>query len=70
MGDLTSTRLSVVYIADYTTDGDPVFKVRQFRNILPQASNENLFNAAVAISSLQQHELHRVERNNSYELAE
>ena len=70
MGTITHCRLSILYVTGYKVDGNPIFKLKQFRNILPQAADENLYQTALAIAALQQHDVQKVERNNTYELAE
>ena len=70
MGTITHCRLSIQYVTGYKVDGNPIFQLKQFRNILPQAADENLYQTALAIAALQQHDLQKVERNNTYELAE
>lgn len=70
MGDIVLSRLVLTFVTGFTDDGEPIFKVKQFRNIAPEAANENLFNTAVALASLQKHDLDLVERNNTYELGE
>ncbi|MBU9711435.1 DUF1659 domain-containing protein [Evansella tamaricis] len=70
MGELTVSRLALAFIVGYEEDGEAILKVKQFRNIQPGAENENLFNTALALASLQKYELENVERVNTYNLVQ
>ncbi|MDG5789215.1 DUF1659 domain-containing protein [Evansella sp. AB-P1] len=68
MGDITFSRLSLLFITGYNDEGEPVMKAKHFNNIIPQADSEKLFQTALALASLQKHDLDIVERSNTYEL--
>lgn len=70
MAELVSSRLVLMFITGFTDEGDPIYKMKSFQNINTEATNEQLYETAVALASLQQHQLHLVERNNKYELGE
>lgn len=68
MGSVVSSRLVLMFITAFTEEGDPIYKAKQFQNIKTTATNEQLFETALALASLQKHELDLVERVNKYEL--
>lgn len=68
MGEIKFSRLSLNYLTRFTDEGEPVFKPKHYRNIDPEAGSEALYATAVALSSLQLHQVERVERSNTYEL--
>lgn len=68
MGEIKFSRLSLNFLTSFTDQGDPIFKAKHYRNIDPQASSEAVYETAVVLASLQQHEVERVERSNTYEL--
>ncbi|MDQ0254489.1 hypothetical protein J2S74_001868 [Evansella vedderi] len=68
MGDIVFSRLSLHFVTGYNDEGEPIFKAKHYRNIVPQAESTQLFQAAMALASLQKNELEKVERSNTYEL--
>ncbi|WP_416151324.1 DUF1659 domain-containing protein [Salipaludibacillus sp. HK11] len=70
MNEAIVTRLSLTFLTGFDGDGNEIFQARHFRNIKPDVSNQALLETAQAISSLQQYELDKIERNNTYELFE
>ncbi|WP_280769342.1 DUF1659 domain-containing protein [Salipaludibacillus daqingensis] len=70
MNEAVDTRLSLTFLLGYDDDGDEKLQTRHFRNVQPSASNEALLQTAQALASLQQYDLEKIERNNTYELFE
>ncbi|SDN60865.1 DUF1659 domain-containing protein [Alkalicoccus daliensis] len=70
MNHLTQTRLILTFNAGYDEDGNILFQTRNFRNVKSQSEDAALYQAGMAIASLQQHLVYSVERNNVYELSE
>ncbi|RNA70111.1 DUF1659 domain-containing protein [Alteribacter keqinensis] len=68
MGVRVNTRLALSFVTGFTHEGEEIVRVRQFQNINPAAENSGLSKTAEALASLQQHELVKVERGNTYEL--
>ncbi|MBU5465351.1 DUF1659 domain-containing protein [Virgibacillus sp. MSJ-26] len=63
----SSLRL-VFYTGDDLETGDPIYKAKSFNNVKENATAEQLFEIAQGIASLQQHELHTVERRDNSEI--
>ncbi|MFA9559930.1 DUF1659 domain-containing protein [Evansella sp. AB-rgal1] len=68
MEKIVNSRLTLSFITSYTDEGEPIFKTKSFQNIATRATGENLLQVAVALASLQKHELESVERGNTYDL--
>ncbi|WP_233254315.1 DUF1659 domain-containing protein [Salipaludibacillus keqinensis] len=68
MNEAVFTRLSLTFLTGFDENGKEMYQTRHFRNIKTEASNDSLFQTALALASLQQFELDKVERNNTYEL--
>ncbi|TMW71528.1 DUF1659 domain-containing protein [Alteribacter natronophilus] len=68
MQTTVNSRLSLVFRTGYTDEGKEIERTRNFQNVITDANNEGLAQAAQAIASLQIHPLARIERNNTYDL--
>ncbi|MCD8509947.1 MAG: DUF1659 domain-containing protein [Bacillus sp. (in: Bacteria)] len=68
MAEIKNSRLSLNFVVGFTDEGEPIFKAKHYRNIDPQAGSEAVYDSAMALAGLQQHEVERVERSNTYEL--
>jgi len=66
---LDSALRLVFYTGDDIETGDPIFKTKGFNNVKANATADQLFEIAQAISSLQEHDLYRVERRDNTEIA-
>ncbi|WP_096189473.1 DUF1659 domain-containing protein [Evansella halocellulosilytica] len=64
------TRLTLTFVTGFDDEGAEIFLTRHFRNIQPAAESPALLQAANSLASLQQYELDKVERFNTYDLAE
>ncbi len=65
---LEGTKLRLVYEAGLDGDGKPIFRARTFSNVKKEATVDQLFQAAQAISTLCNDTLNKVERNDSTEI--
>ncbi|UCZ52046.1 DUF1659 domain-containing protein [Bacillus shivajii] len=65
-----NTRLSITFVTGYDDDGLEMYQTRHFNNIHPASESEDLLQVANALASLQQHQLEKIERFNTYDLAE
>jgi hypothetical protein len=65
---LEGTKLRLVYEAGLDGEGNPIFRARTFSNIKKEATIDQLFQAAQAISTLCNDTLNKVERNDSTEI--
>ena len=66
--------LASVLIARFVTgvddEGNPILAARRWSNVKPGASNQGVYNAALALAGLQVHTLAAVERQVTSELIE
>jgi len=53
-----------------TVDGNPVFRKRSFTNVKPTASDQDVYDVAVALGSLQEYPVNDVGRIDSASLIE
>jgi Protein of unknown function (DUF1659) len=65
---LEGTKLRLVFEAGIDKEGKPVLKSRTFANVKKEATVDQLFQAAQAISTLCNDSLNRVERTDSSEI--
>lgn len=70
MNEAVLSRLSITFFVGFDDDSNEVFQTRHFRNVKTDVSNESVLMTAQAIASLQQYELEKIERSNTYELYE
>jgi len=67
---ITGSQLRIVFAAGVDEFGKPQYKTKNYNNIKPSATAEELLQAANAIIGLQSLELDKVERNNSHLIIE
>ena len=65
-----SARLQLRLNTGFDENLNPLFRNRSFSNVKPAADNEDLFELATEIGSLQVHSLNTVRRVDEYELEE
>ncbi|KLT18089.1 DUF1659 domain-containing protein [Neobacillus vireti] len=65
---LLGTKLRLVFEAGINDEGKPVYKAKTFSNVKNEATTDQLFQAAQAISVLCKDTLNKVERNDSTEI--
>ncbi|MDK2821761.1 MAG: hypothetical protein PWP31_1726 [Clostridia bacterium] len=63
----SSLRLEVQTGTD--TDGKPIYRVRSFNHVKPSATDQDVFDVAQSLSSLQVHPLNAVSRVNENDLS-
>ncbi|NLK51332.1 MAG: DUF1659 domain-containing protein [Syntrophomonadaceae bacterium] len=62
--------LRITLETDFDDDGKPILKNRNFRNVKPNAANQDVFDIANLLVSLQQHTLNAVLRIDEVHLGE
>ncbi|MED4228046.1 DUF1659 domain-containing protein [Neobacillus cucumis] len=65
---LAGTKLRLLFDAGIDNEGNPILKSRSFNNIKKEATVDQLFQAAQAISALCNDSLSRVERTDNSEI--
>ncbi|WHY85962.1 DUF1659 domain-containing protein [Neobacillus novalis] len=65
---LEGTKLRLVFEAGMDGKGNPLYKAKTFSNVKKEATADQLFQAAQAISVLCKDPLNKVERNDSTEI--
>ncbi|MFF2449898.1 DUF1659 domain-containing protein [Neobacillus sp. NPDC058068] len=65
---LLGTKLRLVFEAGIDDEGKPLYKAKTFSNVKKEATADQLFQAAQAISFLCKDTLNKVERNDSTEI--
>ncbi|MFF2449651.1 DUF1659 domain-containing protein [Neobacillus sp. NPDC058068] len=65
---LLGTKLRMVFEAGIDDEGKPLYKAKTFSNVKKEATADQLFQAAQAISVLCKDTLNKVERNDSTEI--
>ncbi|MGJ9383502.1 DUF1659 domain-containing protein [Salipaludibacillus sp. CF4.18] len=68
MNNALDSRLSLTFNIGFDEKGDLKFQTRNFQNVKPSASDAEVYQTAIALSSLTMFELDKVERHNMYEL--
>ncbi|WP_250886544.1 DUF1659 domain-containing protein [Bacillus sp. SM2101] len=67
---ITDSQLRVIYDLGIDEEGKQIFRNKNYNNVKTQATTDELYTAAEAIISLQENEVHRVERNDSQQLVQ
>ncbi|WP_096190819.1 DUF1659 domain-containing protein [Neobacillus soli] len=67
-GLLLGTKLRLVFEAGMDDEGNPLYKAKTFSNVKKEATVDQLFQAAQAITVLCKDTLNKVERNDSTEI--
>ncbi|MEH7504341.1 DUF1659 domain-containing protein [Neobacillus drentensis] len=65
---LEGTKLRLVFEAGMDDDGEPILRAKTFSNVKKEATVDQLFQAALAITVLCNDTLNKVERNDSIEI--
>ncbi|ETI65979.1 DUF1659 domain-containing protein [Neobacillus vireti] len=65
---LLGTKLRLVFEAGMDDEGNPLYKAKTFSNVKKEATVDQLYQAAHAISVLCKDTLNKVERNDSTEI--
>ncbi|MFD1017972.1 DUF1659 domain-containing protein [Thalassobacillus hwangdonensis] len=65
MSETQSSRLQLVFENGVDGKGEPVYKTKSFNNVKTQATDEQLYEVAVALEPLQQQLWHSIERNDN-----
>jgi hypothetical protein len=65
---LEGTKLRLVFEVGMGDDGEPILRAKSFSNVKKEATVEQLFQAAQAITVLCKDTLNKVERNDSTEI--
>ncbi len=65
---LEGTKLRLVFEAGMDDDGEPILRAKTFSNVKKEATVDQLFQAALAITVLCNDTLNKVERNDSFEI--
>jgi hypothetical protein len=66
---LEGTKLRMVYEVGMDDDGEPILRAKTFSNVRKEATVDQLFQAAQAITVLSNDTLNKVERNDSIEIS-
>ncbi|WP_010677116.1 DUF1659 domain-containing protein [Bacillus timonensis] len=67
--DIQSTQLRLVFENGVDGKGKVIYKNKNYNNINPASTADQLYSVAVAIEGLQSLQLFNIERNDSYMLA-
>ncbi|MFL6558456.1 MAG: DUF1659 domain-containing protein [Bacillus sp. (in: firmicutes)] len=65
---LDSTKLRMVYEAGMDDKGEPILRAKTFSNVRKEATVDQLFQAAQAITVLGNDTLNKLERNDNIEI--
>ncbi|MFL6557580.1 MAG: DUF1659 domain-containing protein [Bacillus sp. (in: firmicutes)] len=65
---LDGTKLRLVFQGGTDENGEPIIHAKTFSNVKKDATSDQLFQAALAISVLCNEMLNKVERNDSFEI--
>ncbi len=65
---LEGTKLRLVYEAGMDDNGELILRAKTFSNVKKEATTDQLFQAALALSVLGNDTLKKVERNDSVEI--
>ncbi|WP_077619841.1 DUF1659 domain-containing protein [Bacillus sinesaloumensis] len=68
--DIQRSQLRLVFDAGVDEKGKEIFKNKNYNNINPAATADQLYSVAVAIVGLQDLQLYNIERNDSFMLSE
>lgn len=69
--DQISTQLRLIfYDGEDSMTGKPIYRTKNFNNVKPEATAEQLYAVAQAFQSLQERLLHTIERRDNSEIRE
>lgn len=63
--DMIQTRLQLFFVTGVDADGENIIKAKAFNNIKPEATPAVLLSASQLLTSLQQHGLSEIKRNDT-----
>lgn len=63
--EIKSSQLRLIFHIGDDEEGNPIFRQKNFQNVKPTATANNLYAVAHALASLQQHNLYEIVRNDS-----
>lgn len=67
-GMLKDTQMRLLYETGLNDKGEPVLKGKTFNNVKKEATVDQIYQAALAISGLCSYTLNSVERNDSFDV--
>ncbi len=70
VAEIKSSQLRLVFHVGSDEEGDPIFRNKNFNNVKPTATADNLYAIATAFATLQEHELYEIVRNDSSKVDE
>lgn len=65
---ITDSQLRLVLDMGMDIDGNVIYKNKNFNNVKPTSTADQLYAIAQALAPLQQHPMVTIERNNSYDV--
>lgn len=68
--EVRNSQLRLVLQVGTDEEGNPIFRNKNFNNIKPNATAEQLYAIATSLSVLQEHDLYEIVRNDSSTLSE
>lgn len=68
--EMKSSQLRLIFHIGDDEEGNPLFRTKNFQNVKPQATADNLYAVANALASLQQYDLYEIIRNDSSKVME
>ena len=67
-GMLKDTQLRLIFETGLNEHGEPVLKGKNYNNVKKEATADQVFQAALALSGLSSYTLNSVERNDSFDI--
>lgn len=68
--EIQSSQLRLIFHIGDDEEGNPMFRTKNFQNVKPQATADNLYRVGHALASLQQYDLQEIVRNDSSKVIE
>ncbi|MCQ6278578.1 DUF1659 domain-containing protein [Bacillus sp. EB600] len=68
VANLTETKLRMIFEAGLDEQGKPIYKAKTFNNIKKEATTDQLFQTAQALSVLCSDTLNAIERNDNSDI--
>lgn len=63
--EIKSSQLRLVLNVGVDDEGNPIFRNKNFNNVKPSATADNLYAVATSLAAVQEHSLYEVVRNDS-----
>ena len=67
-GTLKDTQMRLLFETGLNEKGEPVLKAKTFNNVRKEATVDQIYQAAIALSELCAYTLNSVERNDSFDV--